>query len=202
MIEKETESAKQMIKALMNFHDEIGKLKKSSTNPHFKSKYADLDEVLSVIKEPLKNNGLLFMHLPYTKENRVGVKLVLSHVEGGQISCSFDLDPNKPGPQPAGSALTYCRRYTLVSMLGLSQEDDDGNSNHEPVREKAKAKQTTEKNEKEGHDVVRSILTMFDQATNMTELREAAERTNKAAGKLSDNLKNIIKASYQKRKTQ
>lgn len=115
--------------ALSKFHEEVGKIKKSSTNPHFKNKYADINTVLETIREPLRSAGLCFVQLPL----QGGLKTILATLEGDeQIESFLEYELSKKDMQGLGSAITYARRYALVSMLGLEAEDDDGNEASKP----------------------------------------------------------------------
>ena len=115
--------------ALSKFHEEVGKIKKSSTNPHFKNKYADVNTVLDAIREPLRSAGLCFVQLP----QQGGLKTILATLEGDeQIESFLEYELSKKDMQGLGSAITYARRYALVSMLGLEAEDDDGNEASKP----------------------------------------------------------------------
>ena len=116
-------------KCLSKFHEEVGKVSKDSKNPHYKSKYADIDTVLDAIREPLKKAGLCFTQLP----QQGGLKTVISTIDGDSSIegfCEYNLSKNDM--QGLGSAITYARRYSLVSMLGLEAEDDDGNKAVQP----------------------------------------------------------------------
>lgn len=102
---------------------------KDANNQFFKSKYATLSNVLEVVVPVLNKNGLYITQSPINDGERVGIKTTITHAESGEsIDGSFTVNLAKNDPQGAGSALTYCRRYALVSMLGLNvDEDDDGN---------------------------------------------------------------------------
>jgi len=121
--------------ALSKFHEEVGKITKDSTNPHFKSKYADIDTVLDAIRLPLKKAGLCFTQLPM----QGGMKTIISTIDGESSIESFvEYVLDKQNMQGLGSAMTYARRYALVSMLGLEAEDDDGNNASKPKQEAPK----------------------------------------------------------------
>lgn len=122
---KQSESIKNLAMALMLFHVKIGKIAKSSTNPFFKSKYAGLPSVLDAITIPLQESNLTFTQFP----NEDGLCTTLIHTESGEyMQSSFKMLPVKQDPQAQGSAITYARRYSLVSILGLNvDDDDDGN---------------------------------------------------------------------------
>ena len=101
----------------------INPIKKTSTNPFFKSRFFDINELISNI-EPLLEESRLLLLQPI-KENKVFS--IIYHIDSGEsVESSLEL-PNLTDPQKLGSAITYYRRYTLQSLLGLQAEDDDGN---------------------------------------------------------------------------
>jgi hypothetical protein len=108
---------------------EIEGATKSATNPHFKSKYADLGAVIDAIKPALINHGLFFTQRPEPSANGITVETVIGHVSGEEMSLGKLFVPaNKNDAQAYGSALTYARRYALVTAFGVPVEDDDGNA--------------------------------------------------------------------------
>lgn len=117
-------------KALLAARAEFGPVIKAKRNPHFKSWYADLEAVLDAVSEPLAKNGLVLIQSPDCGPD--GVVLVTSLVEvtsGTSVTCRYPLTPVKPNdPQALASALTYARRYSALSLLGVAPEDDDGNA--------------------------------------------------------------------------
>lgn len=104
-------------------------VKKTDNNPFFKSKYAGLPSILEVVLPVLHKNGLFLTQVPISEGDKIGVMTKIIHAEtGDELSGSFTMTLSKNDPQGAGSAITYARRYALVSMLGLNvDEDDDGN---------------------------------------------------------------------------
>lgn len=116
-------------KALAKAQSEFPLIKKEDKNPFFKSKYAGLPSILEVVLPVLHANGLYIVQIPISEEERVGVHTQITHAESGEsVAGSFTMALAKNDPQGAGSAITYARRYALVSMLGLNvDEDDDGN---------------------------------------------------------------------------
>lgn len=116
-------------KAFAQAQTEFPLVRKDANNPFFKSKYAPLPNVLEVALPVLHKNGLYLTQAPINDGDRVGIKTTITHAESGEsLESSFTVNLAKNDPQGAGSALTYCRRYALVSMLGLNvDEDDDGN---------------------------------------------------------------------------
>ena len=124
-----SESIKELATALCAFQSEVEKIKKTATNPFFKSKYATLSDILDVIREPLASNGLSFVQFP---SGEYGLSTMLMHVSGEWLSESYIMKPVKTDPQGAGSVITYQRRYALGAILGLNIDvDDDANSSSE-----------------------------------------------------------------------
>lgn len=97
--------------------------RKDSTNPHFKSKFADLGSVLDAIREPLWDNGITLRQ--EIRDN--AVHTVLQHTGGGFVSSDCPIVCAKQNdPQAMGSAITYARRYSLMALCCLAPDDDDG----------------------------------------------------------------------------
>lgn len=115
--------------AFAKAQSEFPLVKKTDANPFFKSKYAGLPSILEVVLPVLHKNGLYLTQSPVTDGDRIGIKTMILHTESGEsLEGTFTVNLAKNDPQGAGSAITYCRRYALVSMLGLNvDEDDDGN---------------------------------------------------------------------------
>lgn len=108
---------------------EIEGATKSANNPHFKSKYADLGAVIDAVKPALINNGLFFTQSTHPSQDGVSVETVLHHASGESYSMGVLFVPaNKRDAQGFGSALTYARRYSLMTAFGVPTEDDDGNA--------------------------------------------------------------------------
>lgn len=102
---------------------------KDSTNPHFKSKYADLASCIDSVTPALNSNGLGLMQVLHDAEGGVCVETTLVHTGGHVISGGKLFVPaSKQDAQGYGSALTYARRYSLMALCGHAPEDDDGNS--------------------------------------------------------------------------
>ena len=105
---------------------------KDSANPFFKSKYADLESVWDSCRSLLAENGLAVMQFPGEYfEGAMSLTTILSHKSGEWIGQEMSVPVTKPDAQGAGSALSYMRRYSLASVVGVvsaNQEDDDGNA--------------------------------------------------------------------------
>jgi len=119
-----TKIAEALSKALPN----IEAATKDKENPHFRSKYADLSSIMDVCKAPLAEVGIIVMQPPSSNGDKVSVSTVLMHSSGQWMACNLEMQPVKGDPQGYGSALTYARRYSLMTACGIAPEDDDGNS--------------------------------------------------------------------------
>jgi hypothetical protein len=125
---------------------EIEAATKSANNPHFKSKYADLSAIIEAVKPALINHGLFFTQHCHPSPDGVSVETVLGHASGEERSLGTLYVPaNKKDAQGFGSALTYARRYALMTAFGVPAEDDDGNAAARSVqRTNGKAEDTGE----------------------------------------------------------
>lgn len=102
---------------------------KDSSNPFFKSKYADLASVVAAIREPFSTNGLSYTQILHESQDGVAIETLLMHGSGEWLSCGIlRLPVTKADAQGVGSAVTYARRYSLQAAVGLAAEDDDGNA--------------------------------------------------------------------------
>lgn len=121
-----SESIKELATALAAFQVKCGKIIKKANNPFFKSKYADLPSILDEIHLPLSETGLVLSQFP----DGDGLTTILMHKESGEwIMANGTMKPVKSDPQSMGSAITYQRRYSIISVLGLNVDsDDDGNA--------------------------------------------------------------------------
>lgn len=123
-----SESIAGLATALAKAQAELSNPKKTSANPFFKSKYADLSEVINVSKSILSEHGLSILQLPSFHDGRVNVETVITHATGEYISDVLSLPVAKQDAQSIGSAITYARRYSWAAICGLAQEDDDAES--------------------------------------------------------------------------
>lgn len=120
---------KNIATALVKAQRAFGPALKTSTNPHFRSKYADLSACVEAVIDALNENGIYLMQL--TEEHEAGVKVSTTfiHESGEQISGgSLFMPASKHDAQGFASALSYARRYSLMAACGIAPEDDDGNA--------------------------------------------------------------------------
>ena len=115
------------IKALIKAQSEMEHVKKDSTNPHFKNRYASLEAVIDATSKVFQANGFAVMQPCGRDELGVYVETKLLHSTGEAFSSKVYLVLDKQNMQGLGSAITYARRYGLLGMACLAPEDDDGN---------------------------------------------------------------------------
>lgn len=121
--------AAEMSVDLVKAFAEIEGAAKDKVNPHFKSKYADLTSVIDAIRPILAKHNLAFYQRPQPSEDGVLVQTLLRHTSGDEVDLGTLYVPaNKRDAQGFGSALTYARRYALMTAFGVPAEDDDGNA--------------------------------------------------------------------------
>lgn len=114
--------------ALAAAQAEMEGAKKSAINPAFKSKYADLSEVVDAVKGALSRHGIAFFsHLHESEISGRHWRTTLAHASG-MIHCDVPLILGRNDMQGLGSAITYARRYGLMALAGIAPEDDDGNA--------------------------------------------------------------------------
>lgn len=124
MLKSESIAALAKAIALSQLH--VENALKSSTNPHFKSKYADLAEILNTVRPVFSANGIAIVQTPTFESGVASVETMLCHESGEFISSVCSSPVSKQDAQGIGSAITYLRRYSLAAMCGIAQEDDDG----------------------------------------------------------------------------
>jgi len=120
---------KELAMALAKAQAEIGAAAKSSVNPHFKSKYADLSEVWDAWQKVGPKHGLsIAQTVKLLDGGQQALVTTLLHVSGESLTSEMLLTPSKNDMQGIGSAITYARRYCMAALVGIVQDDDDGNA--------------------------------------------------------------------------
>jgi hypothetical protein len=120
---------KNLATALVKAQKAFGPALKTSTNPHFKSRYADLAACVEAVIDALNDNGIALIQKNYDCTNGVMIETMFVHESGEMLECGIlHVPANKQDAQGYGSALTYARRYSLMAACGIAPEDDDGNT--------------------------------------------------------------------------
>lgn len=118
-------TATTLSEKLLKIQKNIGAVTKSSTNPHFKSKYADLNEVYEVAKPALNAEDILILHRAGKDEH--GAFMTTEFVSGSEVIASkVYLSGSEENMQKVGAANTYAKRQGLKALLAMEEADDDG----------------------------------------------------------------------------
>lgn len=128
------ENLKLIAKALIKSQQEMGTAKKDSSNPFFKSKYADLNSIREACMPVLNANGIAVLQPIVNENGKNYVKTLLLHESGESIESMTEIIYNKQNDaQAQGSGITYARRYGLQSLVNIGADDDDGNKASQPA---------------------------------------------------------------------
>lgn len=126
-------SERTIHQAFIEAYAEMTNPKKNANNPAFRSKYANLEEMLAVTRPILAAFDLALVQEPVSEDGRIGVHSYLIYKTGETLDFgSYTVPLAKHDAQGAGSAITYTRRYAIAAIFGLAQEDDDGNAASKP----------------------------------------------------------------------
>jgi len=143
-MEIHSNTVSEIAKALAKAQGEFDSAKKSSVNPHFRSKYADLSAIWDALRDVLPRFELCVTQTLMPNDNgKVFLITTLIHSSGEWFKSYYPLLIEKENSQGMGSAVSYARRYSLAAICGITQEDDDGNlaslPKQTPVRQKSPA---------------------------------------------------------------
>lgn len=120
---------KNIASALVKAQKAFAPALKDSSNPFFKTKYADLSSCIKAVIDALNDNGIALIQSCHPCEDGVSIETMFIHESGETINCGIlHVPAAKNDPQGYGSALTYARRYSLMAACGIAPEDDDGNA--------------------------------------------------------------------------
>ena len=159
---------KQIATALVKAQKAFGPALKSSTNPHFKSRYADLSACVEAVIDALNNNGIALIQKSYDCVDGIMVETVFVHESGEMLETGILRFPlMKNDPQGAMACLTYARRGSLMAACGIAPEDDDGNS----------ASRRTEIKSTDNENQILDLIAAMDETNTLDEL----QKTYKAA---------------------
>lgn len=123
----QSEQTNELFTALAKAQDEMEIASKDSSNPFYKSKYADLQSVVGSSRPYLAKHGLSVIHLLQQKDQSTYMVTQLSHSSGQYVRSNVKLSPQKPDVQSLGSYITYMKRYCYAAIVGVvTGEDDDG----------------------------------------------------------------------------
>jgi hypothetical protein len=126
---KTSDSIIKIAPAFVKAQAEISGASKDSSNPAFKSKYANLESVTDAIRPAAAKQGLAyFQDATMLDGSRLMLTTRVIHESGEWLEFEMIMPISKLDPQGFGSAMTYGRRYSLSAAFGVAPEDDDGNA--------------------------------------------------------------------------
>lgn len=182
--------------ALFAVQTSVDVVRKTTNNPFFKSKYADLPAVWDVVKDALKDNNILVYHKTVTQEGVDYLNTYIRHIPSGtEITSNVQLHLQKPTSQEYGSCVTYMRRYAISSMLGLiTDKDDDGNDASQTApKAKVESKAKQEPKPFTGEEFL-SLQKEIKEATAET-LPTVKDKSRAAWGRMSKEQQAVIRKS-------
>ena len=120
-----SDNINELAGALAKAQGQITGALKDSSNPYFKSKYADLAACWDACRKALTENGLAVIQTTVERDGQLYVATTLAHSSGQWVRGWMPVKTKDDGPQAMGSGVTYARRYALAAIVGLAQVDDD-----------------------------------------------------------------------------
>lgn len=203
---EKSESILNLVKALVEVQKTNLFALTDKDNPYFNSKYADLSSVWAVIRKPLTDNNLCVIQTPEVSDNGVIIETILIHTSGEYISNKLLIKLEKNTPQGVGSAITYGRRYALVSIIGISPEDDDGENAMD--REKRQDKKPNKNADAVAHkkrqdkEIADNLIKALQEITSIPHLKNWREKHRDEVNSLPTNFKKEITSAWLKREAE
>jgi hypothetical protein len=198
---KSSEATDVLDAALAKAQAELTNPSKDAVNPHFKSKYATLDAGLNIVRECLSKHGVSFMQPTRVEEGILMLETRLAC--GGQwIVSEYPVCAFPVKHQEMGSALTYARRYSLFSLVGIAgEEDDDANaatsSTNAPRRVPTPPKPPQTGMSQEESQLARDMLiSALEMAVTEADLIDWQEMNKATIGKLMEADRQAVRDAY------
>jgi hypothetical protein len=166
----QSESIAELAHALAKAQANITGALKDSSNPFFKSRYADLASCWDACRKQLSENGLAVIQTIEVGESRPVLVTTLAHSSGEWIKSYCPILTKDDSPQGQGSGITYARRYALAAIVGLAQIDDDAEAAQ--ARHKASAPQNP--------DTLKAILAANDETALRKLFSELSQEAREA----------------------
>ena len=168
----ETPIGPKIAAAFVKAQSQFGKALKTSTNPHFRSKYADRSNCVEAVIGALNDNGIGLMQRTYECKDGVLLETIFVHESGEVLECGMlHVPASKMDAMGFGSALTYARRYSILTATGLAPEDDDGI---------AASRRTEVKSTVDEHKIA-DLLAAMDECNSLENLQKAYKTAYAAA---------------------
>lgn len=130
--------------ALLAAQKSMGGAKKDSSNPFFRSSYADLNSIRAAVLPSLNEQGITVLQPTVVVDGKNYVRTLLLHESGEYLASDTEIVQSKQNdPQAHGSGISYARRYSLQSMLNVAALDDDGEGSMDRTSNRSTVKTTT-----------------------------------------------------------
>lgn len=129
-----SEKIEAVAAALLQVQGALTPVEKDGKNPFLGNGYATLGGVWEAARPLLQKAGIAVVQIPEeTNGESVGLTTILVHAASGQfiggtLIVPVGAEKGKSAAQAVGSAVSYARRYGMSALLGITQEDDDGNA--------------------------------------------------------------------------
>jgi len=186
----ETPIGNKIAAAFVKAQKQFGKALKTSTNPHFRSKYADLSSCIDAVVGALNDNGIGLMQRTYECKDGVLLETVFVHESGEVMECGMlHVPASKQDAMGFGSALTYARRYSILAATGLAPEDDDGLA----ASRRTEIKPIVDENQ------VADLMAAMDETNTLEELQKTYKAAYAAANGDPAWQKKVIKSKDDKK---
>jgi hypothetical protein len=172
-------TANKLMAAMHKVQGQISGVKRDSTNPHFKNRYASLEAVIDALRPALQANDLIVTQAPgrFTESGCIEVTTTISHISGQSTHCRFEIPLSKKDAQGAGSAITYACRYSLMALFLIPPTDDDGEASVDRTkanfqRDESRPVRTSNSLKKEQPERWGQIVDMIRKSPNKLSLKE------------------------------
>ena len=137
---EKSDSIKELATALSKAQSQVQDARKDKKGQGYK--YADLSQILQIVRPVLAENGLAIVQFPTECEkDRLAIETVITHESGEYMASSYSMEIEQiisnagkavtSKAQASGSVITYMRRYALAAVMGITQEDNDAALNRE-----------------------------------------------------------------------
>jgi len=180
--------------ALHAVQSEITAVVKDAKNPFFTSTYATIESVIGNLRPVLAKHDITVTQMAVTEGDKAGVDTIISHISGESITSRLVI-PYKDvrDPQKACGAITYARRYALVSAFLIPTEDDDGNTAAKPAEKKAEKPVSR----KEQNDKFAEALDLIVDTTSKEKLEgEIKSKLKVITESLTKDQKDTLRTNY------
>ena len=198
---------KNIYMALAAAQSDMGGVKKGSVNPAFKSKYADLADVVAAVSPALNAQGIAFFHVATSMEGERVMRTVLAHgASDTRIECDVPLIVSKQDMQGYKSATTYAKRIGLESLTGVAPADDDGNAaakaapRYAPVNVDVSPLDANGKPNKETRENFDRLLRMLNNCSTRDDFEGWMEVSADDLADLPEDMRESLRGSYRRRR--